>query len=646
MALAPLSLPARPTAASTVQLAVMATVAHEPKVPDAPVEERSLDQRDEEMGKVPLTREDHEFMDHFESMASSAGQNVGPASRGLAGLSYAPNVLGPSKNHKRAQAAHSYRQPGAAPPSQLTVVKLTTDPCMPVQYNGLTATAAAGKGKQWAMPTIEDDSDYEQLQSEEEEEAKEGESAAQRFQHVQRNKKLAKKKANKAKAAVAIAHRAHNDFSGRIPDGLGVKVGDHSTLSSSTLASVEVPGTKVYQFARRGFPGTPYELERLYKYYVNPYVPRRNRIVAYMLLSKLKDFTQRCDVALHNCTMMLLCSDPVYWDLVNLMQGPEDLSYAEKRHIPSRFLRIKDDGLTALRVTCTPDPNVPFDLDQIAPGMENTWQGIAVDFAYRMHWRTLFGFALCRALCANSAGKTTLVRRMALVMARPGLYCEAIDAFNKVYDEPFAPQYGPQLMITQVHIPDDKVRNFTDNDAIRVLLYNHIPVEWVDHAYTYGVVYLEQQFHHPTMSLDIFWEVDDERLERLKLYGTPAAIPQWDGWCELTKEDHYCLMFKRAEESAAGLFPEADGLYYYIGMDPNVGQLWKRTPAHGTMPSIGAATNIALTDCEMVDVTAAGGPTTPPITKSKPLPAATNIAMEESAKTTEAGGGQPGEKTG
>ncbi|KAG6894789.1 hypothetical protein C0992_004670 [Termitomyces sp. T32_za158] len=231
-------------------------------------------------------------------------------------------------------------------------------------------------------------------------------------------------------------------------------------------------------------------------------------------------------------------------------------------------------------------------------------------------------------------------------MAHPGMYCEAIDTFNKVYDDPCAAQYGPQLTITQVHVPDDKVRNFSDDDAICVLLYNCIPVEWVDHAYTYRVVYLEQQFHHPTMSLDIFQEVDDERLERLRLYGPPAAIPQWDRWHELTEEDHYCLMFKHAEESTAGLFPEANSFYYYIGMDPNVGQLWKQTPVHSTMPSIGAATNIALTDCEMVDVTAAGGPTTPPITESKPLPAATNITIEESAKTTEAGRSQPGKKTG
>ncbi|KAG6894085.1 hypothetical protein C0992_007571, partial [Termitomyces sp. T32_za158] len=184
-------------------------------------------------------------------------------------------------------------------------------------------------------------------------------------------------------------------------------------------------------------------------------------------------------------------------------------------------------------------------------------------------------------------------------MACSGLYCEAIDTFNKVYDEPFAAQYGPQLTINQVHVPDNKVRNFSDDDAI---------------------------------------QIDNERLERLRLYGTPTAISHWDGWRELTKEDHYCLMFKRAEESAAGLFPKANGLYYYIGMDPNVGQLWKQTPAHGTMPSIGAATNIALTDCEMVDVTAAGGPMTPPKTESEPLPSATNIAIEESAKTTEAGG--------
>ncbi|KAG6886093.1 hypothetical protein C0992_004675 [Termitomyces sp. T32_za158] len=132
-----------------------------------------------------------------------------------------------------------------------------------------------------------------------------------------------------------------------------------------------------------------------------------------------------------------------------------------------------------------------------------------------------------------------------------------------------------------------------------------------------------------------YLDVNDEHLRRLSLYGTLPAIPQWDGWRDITEEDHYRLLFKRANEVSAHQDPEATGLYYYIGMDPNVGHLWKHTPAHGTLPALGAATNIALTDCEMVDVSAAGDPTTPPKTEPEPLPLATNVATGEEAKTTE-----------
>ncbi|KAG6875509.1 hypothetical protein C0992_003553, partial [Termitomyces sp. T32_za158] len=220
-----------------------------------------------------------------------------------------------------------------------------------------------------------------QSYSKKEEGAKEGEMTAQHFQCVQCNKKLAKKE-NRAKNAVALAHRAQNNFSGHIPDGLGVKVwgplnverlnscfrgalalccyysyftntradANHAiAFKFSSGKSAKVPGTKVYQFACQGFPGTPYKLKQLYKYYANPHVPHRNRIVVYILLSKLKDFTQRCNVSLHDCTMTLLYLDPSYRNLINPMQGPEDLSFAEKHHILSCFLRIKDDGSTALR---------------------------------------------------------------------------------------------------------------------------------------------------------------------------------------------------------------------------------------------------------------------------------------------------------
>ncbi|KAG6882246.1 hypothetical protein C0995_015313, partial [Termitomyces sp. Mi166 len=130
-------------------------------------------------------------------------------------------------------------------------------------------------------------------------------------------------------------------------------------------------------------------------------------------------------------------------------------------------------------------------------------------------------------------------------------------------------QYGSHLNIIQVHMPDEMAQNFSDDNALRILLHNQIPLDWVDHAYTYGVVYLEQQFHNPTMSLDIFHEIDDECHQRLLCYGTPPAIPQWDGWREISEDDHYRLLFKRNKKRALPESPEAKGLYYYIGMDPN-----------------------------------------------------------------------------
>ncbi|KAG6886566.1 hypothetical protein C0995_006859, partial [Termitomyces sp. Mi166 len=115
-----------------------------------------------------------------------------------------------------------------APPPQLTVVVVTTDPRTPEQYDGLITTqqkdTAASKGKGKVVPTLSDKSNYSKPLSQHERESEEGESVAQRFQHVQYNKKLAAKKVSKAKAEAALQHRAINDFSGHIPDRLGVKV--------------------------------------------------------------------------------------------------------------------------------------------------------------------------------------------------------------------------------------------------------------------------------------------------------------------------------------------------------------------------------------------------------------------------------------
>ncbi|KAG6859372.1 hypothetical protein C0995_009214, partial [Termitomyces sp. Mi166 len=82
------------------------------------------------------------------------------------------------------------------------------------------------------------------------------------------------------------------------------------------------------------------------------------------------------------------------------------------------------------------------------------------------------------------------------------------------------------------------------------------------------------------MSMDIFRDVDNKRIEHVSRYGTPPAILQWDGWREMTEDDHYHLMFKCNKERLLPAPPEATGLYYYIGMDPNWVHLWKCMAAH------------------------------------------------------------------
>ncbi|KAG6892199.1 hypothetical protein C0995_004899, partial [Termitomyces sp. Mi166 len=82
----------------------------------------------------------------------------------------------------------------------------------------------------------------------------------------------------------------------------------------------------------------------------------------------------------------------------------------------------------------------------------------------------------------------------------------------------------------------------------------------------------------------------------------------------------------RDEEHALPDSPEAKGLYYYIGMDPNQVHLWKCMAAHGPLLSVSTATNIASVELSVVAATTASGPSAPP----GPVPAsqepATNIA--------------------
>ncbi|KAG6898434.1 hypothetical protein C0995_009759 [Termitomyces sp. Mi166 len=93
----------------------------------------------------------------------------------------------------------------------------------------------------------------------------------------------------------------------------------------------------------------------------------------------------------------------------------------------------------------------------------------------------------------------------------------------------------------------------------------------------------------------------------------------------------------RNEERALPDSLEAKGLYYYIGMDPNQVHLWKRMAAHGPLPPVPTATNIAPVESSVVAATTASGPSAPP----GPVPAsqepATNITISNVTMALESG---------
>ena len=72
---------------------------------------------------------------------------------------------------------------------------------------------------------------------------------------------------------------------------------------------------------------------------------------------------------------------------------------------------------------------------------------------------------------------------------------------------------------------------------MHALIDNRIPPEWVDHAYPYGVITLNTHYGGTTFAASFLDAIDDERIARLARYGTPAAIPEWDGWFEPTRDE-------------------------------------------------------------------------------------------------------------
>ncbi|KAG6870905.1 hypothetical protein C0995_009775 [Termitomyces sp. Mi166 len=240
-----------------------------------------------------------------------------------------------------------------APPSQFAVVVVTTDPRTPEQYNGLIATqqkaAAVSKGKGKIVPMLSDESNYGESSSEHEQESEEGELGVKVWGPLD-------------------VERLNSCFTGALSDCVYYSVHNNAifvgadanwaaAFEYSSQQQAKMPTSVVYKFAPRGFPRTPYELERLYKHYANKHAPHHNRVVAYLLINKLLLVAQKLNESLLNKTMWALLHNPMYRDLQSPIQGNKDKDFVVPQHIPTCFTHVKEDGTIALHVMHALDPS-------------------------------------------------------------------------------------------------------------------------------------------------------------------------------------------------------------------------------------------------------------------------------------------------
>ena len=182
----------------------------------------------------------------------------------------------------------------------------------------------------------------------------------------------------------------------------------------------------------------------------------------------------------------------------------------------------------------------------------NYFTGVVIDYAYRVNRRSIFGYGLVRVLAPE--GKNIPYRRyVAALLALPHWYRDAIAEHNLRHPtNVFVPQQGPTFTLSRLQMHPSQVPNMNLHTIIDLFLRNRIPPEWVDHGYTFGLNFINHQYS--TSQLVIFYdELDNERLERLRVYGVPPAIPAWDGWRCPTDEDmrriHQLVAYRAVQEA-------------------------------------------------------------------------------------------------
>ena len=469
--------------------------------------------------------------------------------------------------------------------------------------------------------TVDDDRWREELW-----EAIEGESAEQISQRKAHNRKVTTAHDKKVKSRgknqeeFLRSRRRHNrSRPGRVPDGMGVvTVGQylerdnafhglltrhfyHSPYSNRVYAGrtalaaqraearndevhLPDPSRRLYKVANRGLPMNPQEIDDLVALVNHHHGAPIDKAEGYLLLRELRRISALSVAGRRDRAMALILGDEYN---APAFVAPYPSGHPIWDHEP--LTPESSDTPPSCRTSPgipIPDAGQPFALAAWAryilyhgrPGTPNQFVGIAMDHALRVNYRSVFGFQLGRVLSpSNPSARASFLRHYVRVVAIPGRYADYLAETMDQYTD--GPLVSPPdtVTLTRLDVGDRRATDITIDDVLTTLASNHVPLTWVEHAYTYGLHYLDHHYTGPSQTDTIYREIDDERIRWLGVHGVPPAIAEWDGWYTPTVEDVRQVNTLRAAEEEKDLFCQEDGRDWLLaGEDPHFDQLHAR----------------------------------------------------------------------
>ncbi|TFK59230.1 hypothetical protein BDN72DRAFT_906049 [Pluteus cervinus] len=328
----------------------------------------------------------------------------------------------------------------------------------------------------------------------------------------------------------------------------------------------------LYTLSPHGFPTTPFEVDKLCEFIKREDgSPLAYKWEAHMILTEFERITNALN--------------PEFWD--NAMQWiaqlpsipkPRSTLPPEATHplLPINeelFLQKRVDGRVSLSFGLKSPRDTPGDLPLIAQyaahnlriGSPTETRGIIMDWAYRVHLRSIFGYELGRLLGPeDKEARQPFVKALVGVLSCPRAYEEHLTS-KGINLQPITLD---DCDIQPFEHTAEQMANVTVDDVVDHLVHNNIPSAWIDHAYPYGAQVLRAKAATGSMDAD-YREFASKQRTYLLLHGIPPAIPDTAEWWTPTREDLARIRWSIAKDEAkkkwSGLGAEG---WFTVGINP------------------------------------------------------------------------------